>query len=368
MPITPTSDAGQRDAFIQAALLERIGFTALAEQVELRDQQQRSIDWQDIHHGMLAAGAVAAGPSTDELLESCKRTGCILLTLVDDDYPERLRQLAYPPLLLFVKGDKSLLGLPAAAVVGTRECSRYGEEVAAEIGGTLAAAGVCVVSGLARGIDAAAHRGSLRANGPTCGVLGTGIDIVYPMGHSALHAAIARSGLLVTENLPGRRPGAGSFPRRNRIIAGLSDVTIVVEAGHGSGALITSDHAADLNRPVAAVPGRIDSLRAVGSNELLRTGAHVIATIDDVLQLLGKDAARATDPGRNLQPAEMKILSLLGERSMMCEMLVDKSGLPVEECLSAIGALELEGMIESTITGELRARTGALRLARAERD
>ncbi len=173
------------------------------------------------------------------------------------------------------------------AIVGTRDASPYGIRVAERLAAACARAGLVVVSGLARGVDAAAHRAALLAGGQTIGVQGTGVDVPYPAGHRALHAALVDRGTVVSEVEPGSLAGPGCFPRRNRIIAALSRVTVVVEAGFKSGAINTATHALELGRTVAAVPGRIDEERSAGSNRLIRDGASVVADVDDLLMIYG---------------------------------------------------------------------------------
>ncbi|MGH7633891.1 MAG: DNA-processing protein DprA, partial [Gemmatimonadaceae bacterium] len=191
--------------------------------------------------------------------------------------------------------------------------------------------------------------------GSTIAVLGTGVDLAYPRGHRDLHRRIAAEGLLLSEEFPGDRASAGSFPKRNRIIAGLARATIIVEAPFRSGALITAGHALDLHRDVAAVPGRIDDPQSAGSNELLRDGAQVIASVADALALVGATppvrAAAAID-----SPAEQAIWDALGGGALSVDMLASRSALPARECLAAVTALELRGAIECALTGEIRRR------------
>ena len=274
----------------------------------------------------------------------------------DARYPERLLDLPDPPSRLFAIGDLDLLHGGSVAIVGTRSATPYGERATREIAGALASVGVTVVSGMARGIDATAHRAALDAGGATTAVLGTGVDVPYPAAHHRLHAEIGRHGLLVSEELPGARALAGSFPRRNRIIAGLAKVTIVVEAGSHSGALITAAHALDLGRTVAAVPGPIDSPQSAGSNELLRDGAVVIATVDDALALFGMTRPAAAKPLLDC-PAQRAVWQALERGGADADALTNRCALPVEECLAALGALELAGLVECTLTGEFRRRS-----------
>lgn len=284
-----------------------------------------------------------------------RRTTVQTIARGDGGYPQSLTDLRTPPDPLYALGALATLAAPAVTVVGTRDATPYGERMTREICSALARAGACVVSGLARGIDAAAHRAALAENGLTVAVLGTGIDVPYPVGHRELHQRIAERGLVLSENPPGHAAGRGSFPRRNRILAALGTITIVVEAGRRSGARITADQALDLGRTVAAVPGPIDSPQSEGSNELLRDGAVVIATVDDALTLIGLTAPRRADRaafGEN----EQRILRELRQRPADLDSLSARTALPARECMRAVTLLELAGAVECTLTGEVRIR------------
>ena len=271
----------------------------------------------------------------------------------DADYPEALRDLHSPPRRIWVRGDLAILARPCVAIVGTRRATPYAERVTAELSRALARAGACVISGLARGVDAAAHRGALDVEGATCAVLGTGLDVVYPKGHTQLQADIGRRGLLLSEIEPSSAAHGGSFPQRNRIIAALAKVTIVVEAGFGSGALITARDADELGRTVAAVPGPIDVPQSQGSNELLRDGATMIASVADALALLGITAPiRLADIPEG--SGERRMWDALGQGAADLDTLCTRSGLPAHEGMAAVGALEMRGLIECALSGEIR--------------
>ena len=293
----------------------------------------------------------------DELLdlEPDERSQVRSIARNDPTYPAALHDLPQPPRELFVLGALETLAAPVVAVVGTRNATDYGIRVARELCGSLARAGACVLSGLARGVDAAAHRAALAGNGRTAAVLGTGVDVPYPVGHRELHALIARHGLLVSEFPPGARAARGSFPRRNRVLAALASVTIVVEAPQKSGALLTAGHALGLGRTVAAVPGPIDSPQHTGSNELLRDGAHVIATIEDALALAG-----LTPPLRSSHQtfgaSEQLVLAELRRAPGDVDALAARTRLPARDCMRAVTALELAGAVECLLTGEIRRR------------
>ena len=278
------------------------------------------------------------------------------LILADDvRYSANLRDLESPPRQLWSIGAWTVLDAPVVAVVGTRRATGYGLRVTRDLVTALARAGASVISGMALGIDAAAHRAALDANGRTAAVLGTGVDVAYPRSHRALHAEIAVRGLLISELPPGAHSHGGSFPLRNRLIAALARVTIVVEAPVKSGALITARHALDLARDVAVIPGPIDSPQSQGSNELLRDGAHPIATIADALTLAGLAPQSRGEP-RFDDEIEARIWSALDRGAASLDELCARSALPVSTCLSAITALELRGAVECALTGEIRRR------------
>jgi DNA processing protein len=297
----------------------------------------------------------AASEGAERALERAARAGARVIAFGEDDYPERLHVLGDPPPVLFVLGSLELLHAPCVAIVGTRRATGYGERITAELAGALARAGVTVVSGMARGIDGVAHRAALGAGGGTAAVLGTGVDVAYPASHRALHAEIAARGLVLSEELPGDRANGGSFPKRNRIIAALAKTTIVVEAPHRSGALITASWASDLNCAVGAVPGPIDVPQSAGTNALLRDGAVMIADVADALLLAGVSAPRAA----SRQPADATQLAIwhaLESPAPDLDTLATRASLPARRCLAAVTALELDGLIECALTGEIRRR------------
>ncbi|MFL5562224.1 MAG: DNA-processing protein DprA [Gemmatimonadaceae bacterium] len=271
-------------------------------------------------------------------------------------YPERLRELDDPPSVLFLRGhDEWLSERPVVSIVGTRRATAYGERVTGDLAAQLARAGALVLSGMARGIDGAAHRGALGSGGRSGAVLGTGIDLAYPAAHQALHAELSVNGVLVSEQLPGERANGGSFPERNRIIAALSDIVIVIEAGKKSGALITAARALELGRVVAAVPGQIDSPQSAGSNELLRDGAQLIASAEDALALAGLTLpARAPAPG--VGGNDRTIWDALAVGALDLDMLASHTALPAREVMAAVTRLELSGAVECALTGEVRRR------------
>ena len=242
--------------------------------------------------------------------EMARKMGCSVVTYIDDLYPEKLRNIPQPPPVIFVWGNPTLLsGTVFAGVVGARRCDDYGiritENFAMEIGQT----GAGIVSGGAFGVDAASHRGALRAKAPTVAVLGSGIDIAYPAENHALFSAIVKDGgAIISEFSFGEPANKWNFPRRNRIIAALSDVLIVTRAGHKSGSLITASQAMDMNRTVYAVPGNIDSMLSQGTNELIRDGAvpllNAMEVIDELISLNPDFFVREKEAGRAIYEDE----------------------------------------------------------------
>src|SRR5882762_343344 len=277
-------------------------------------------------------------------------------TRASSEYPGELNDLAHPPRELYTIGRRSALSIPRVAIVGTRNSTAYGERITRTLTRALVHAGVSIVSGMARGIDAAAHRTALELGGNTVAVLGTGVDVPYPVGHRLLHRTIGEQGLLLSENPPGTKAAKGAFPKRNRIIAALAPVTIVVEAGFRSGALNTASQAIELGRVVAAVPGPIDSEQSRGSNQLLRDGAVLIAAPDDALTLLGISIPKDTPPPPLLPESEQKVWDAIADGFVATDALPGLTGLSIAECLAAITSLEIMGLVECSLAGEIRRR------------
>jgi DNA processing protein len=260
-------------------------------------------------------------------------------------YPPLLTQLHDPPAQLYVRGRAELLAEPAVAIVGARSCSGYGARVARMLGRELAAAGLVIVSGLARGIDGEAHRGALEAEGATVAVLGCGIDRDYPRAHASLAERIRGSGAVVSEYPPGTEPAPWRFPARNRIIAGLSLASVVVEARERSGALITADFALELGREVFAVPGEITAALSAGTNDLLRQGAAPLLSAGDVLSALGIEQPQAPPPP--VSGGAASVLRLLSDSACDFDALVRLSGRSSAEIAAALVELELAGLVDA---------------------
>jgi DNA processing protein len=261
------------------------------------------------------------------------------------DLPELLRQIHDPPRTLFLRGSASadVLEQGAVAVVGARACSPYGSQVARMLGSELAAAGLVVVSGLARGVDGEAHRGALEAGGITVAVLGCGIDRDYPAAHAELARRISERGLVVSEYEPGVEPAPWRFPARNRIIAGLAAATVIVEARERSGALITADFALEDGREVFAVPGEITNSLATGTNRLLGQGATPLTSADDVLELFGlSPSQRPATPVLGADAAS--VVERLTEGAASADELARATGLAPGPLAAALTELELAGL------------------------
>jgi len=305
-----------------------------------------------------AASAIAAGDISTGVraLEDTERLGGRALIPDDPEYPALLREIPEAPPVLFALGDLALLEKAAVAIVGSRDHSDYGGEVAHALAWGAASGGLAVVSGMARGLDAVAHSAALEAGGATIGVLGNGLGVIYPAANRALYQRVAERGLLLTEFPPGERPSAGSFPRRNRLISGLARVTVVVEAAEGSGALITAGTALDQGRDVMVVPGNITSPTSVGANRLIRDGAEPLLSSDDLLAhypeavrpLEGFAAAPTRPLPEALSAADRAVAELLGTEPVALDDIVCRSGRAPQELLALLCALEIAGVVEQS--------------------
>ena len=278
-------------------------------------------------------------------LERLRGLGFRFVARSDSAFPPLLHAIHDPPPGLFLRGqaEEALLGRPAVAIVGARACSPYGRQVARRLGRELAAAGLVVVSGLARGIDAEAHRGALEGGGATVAVLGCGIDRDYPAAHRDLACQVAAVGLVVSEYAPGVEPAPWRFPARNRIVAGLCAASIVVEARERSGALITADFALEEGREVFAVPGEITSALSAGANALLRLGATPLTCAQDVLESYGLAVAEAVAP--ELGQTAARVLERVRDGAAGADELARATALSAGELAVALTELELAGAV-----------------------
>lgn len=290
------------------------------------------------------------------------RVGAVAITPRDAAYPAAFRLLPDPPFLLFASGRLELLGSAGIGVVGTRAPTPYGRQAAASLAADLVRAGYAIVSGMAKGIDAAAHAAALDAGGATVGVLGQGIDRVYPPENHRLFGRMRERGLLVTELVPGEDPNAGNFPRRNRLIAALSDGVLVVEMGERSGARHTVEYTLELGREVFAVPGPIGSAASAGTNQLLKEGARLVTSAHDIVEeLRGVGHAGALPPAPvatppELPPEEAAVFALLGGEPRHVDELATAAALPTGALLTALLSLELRDLAESLPGKQFRRR------------
>lgn len=282
--------------------------------------------------------------SVDAALAWASQPGCAVVTLADAAYPPRLLEIPDPPAVLYVRGRAELLARDSLAVVGSRNATRQGLENAASFARAFGDAGLTIVSGLALGIDAAAHRGALDSAASTIAVLGTGIDVVYPPRNAELFAAIAERGALATEFPLGTPALAANFPRRNRLISGLARGVLVVEAALSSGSLITARMAADQGREVFAIPGSIHSPLAKGCHELIRQGAKLVESAQDVLDEIA-GVVRAPTASHGPEEEAHGLLKHLGHDPCNVDTLCQRSGLTPDTVSAILLELELAGMV-----------------------
>ncbi len=326
------------------ALLAHFGDAARAWQASASELQAAGLDRRSIQNLLKTRASL----SLAEEMEKIARAGARLLTWDDPAYPPHLRHIYDPPFLLYVKGELLEADEWAVAIVGTRRASIYGKEVTKQLARDLARNQVTVVSGLASGIDTQAHRAALEAGGRTIAVLGNGLDIVYPSQNKALSNRIEETGALISEFPLGTRPEGRNFPRRNRIISGLTLGTVVAEAGPVSGALITARHALEQGRDVFAVPGNILSRQSQGTNELIRDGAIPVLSVEDILQGLNLSMISQHQEVRAIVPeneTESVLLAYLSANPTHIDEIVRQSDLPTALVSSTLSMMELKGMV-----------------------
>lgn len=290
----------------------------------------------------------------DAVIAVCRRRSVRIVPEGDAGYPPLLSRIDDPPGLLFVRGEILPRDALAVAIVGARHATAYGLKVAEQLAGSLARSGYTVVSGLARGIDAAAHRGAMAAGGRTIAVLGSGVLSVYPPEHETLAEEVVAHGAVVSESPPEALPFAGAFPQRNRIVSGMCLGTVVVQASERSGALITARLAGEQGREVFAVPGPIDCRMSKGCHELIRDGAKLVGGIDDILEELGPLFETTVSPGGETVPrptdavlegGEREVFEAIGEGEISIDEVVDATGLPAAEVLAAVSMLEVRRLV-----------------------
>lgn len=353
-----------------AALLARFGSVARVLGASARELAGVPGIGPEFARRVAIAATPAGGARAREALRALADVGAVALTPHDRLYPDAFRRLPDPPFVLYAAGRLEQLGLPAVGVVGTRAPTEYGCGAAHRLAFDLARAGYAIVSGMARGIDAVAHAAALQAGGPTVGVLGHGIDRVYPPENRALFSRVIRHGVLITELAPGEEPLAGNFPRRNRLIAALSAGVLVVEMGEKSGARHTVEFALELGRDVFAVPGPIGSAASAGTNQLLKEGARLVTSARDILEELhgvgiapelagpfsADPPAAAAVPPPDLPPDEARVFAALAPEARHVDEVAIAAGLGTPGTLSALLALELRDLAESLPGKQFRLR------------
>lgn len=290
----------------------------------------------------------------DAIIQWCAEQDVTVVSSEDEDYPQPLFDLPDAPPILFVSGNLVATDELAVAIVGTRHATTYGLKQAERFGYAMARAGITVISGMARGIDSAAHEGALDGGGRTIAVLGSGLGEIYPSEHKGLAKTIAAAGAVISEYPPHAKPHAGMFPQRNRLIAGMSLATLVIEAPDRSGALITARLACELNREVLALPGPVTSRMSRGCNQLIRDGAKLVQTIEDVLEGIGP-MCNPIDAGDGqsirsgadllLNELERAVLEAVGESSTPIDEVIVKTELPAHRVMATISVLEMRSLI-----------------------
>lgn len=322
------------------ALWKSCGTFEKAWNAEVRDLKKAGFDRSEVESFFRKREEL----NPEETLKELKENGCSLLTLEDGDYPELLQEIPLPPPVLFFKGkplkDYSFL----VGIVGTRRPTAYGRSLARELGRELSKAGVGVVSGLARGIDAEAHYGALEGEGKTIAVLGCGVDVIYPFSNAKLYKLISEEGTVLSEFPLGTSPHSFNFPQRNRIISGLSRGVVVVEAGERSGALITAHFALEQNREVFALPGSVKSKMSKGPHKLIKEGAYLVENAFDILREFGVEV-KIEPAEEEVSGRESLVLSALEFEPRRVDEIAQISKMSVPEVLSCLTLLELKGKV-----------------------
>jgi DNA processing protein len=284
----------------------------------------------------------------EKLWAKIEAQGIKILIWEDETYPQRLKEIDQPPPVLYIRGDYLPDDLFAVAIVGTRRVTAYGRQITEELAAYLASNRITLVSGLARGVDAVAHQTALKSGGRTIGVLGSGVDRIYPPEHRSLAEKMMESGAIVSDYAPGTPPDASNFPPRNRIISGLSLAVVVIEAGETSGALITAEFAAEQGREVFAVPGSILAPQSKGTNKLIQNGALPLLSVNDLMQPLNlthmgeHKAARKTIPS---DETEARLMTVLGAEPLHVDEIRNQTDLPIEKVSATLALMELKGMV-----------------------
>ena len=351
-------------AWLRVTLVPRVPPAALRALLAARGTAQSVLDASSAEIAAIAGGEVArafaAGPDPAQVEASVRwlqAENHHLVAMDDARYPASLLQVENPPPVLYAVGDVEWLASPAVAIVGSRNATAQGARDAEAFARALSAAGLAIVSGMALGIDAAAHRGGLAEGGSSIAVLGTGADVVYPAANRELASALERSGCMVSEFALGTPPRSGNFPRRNRLISGMSKGVLVIEAALGSGSLTTARCALEQGREVFATPGSIHSPLSKGCHWLIKEGAKLVECADDVLHEIGLDRA-ATAQAPDAPPTRDPVLGAMGHAPVSLEQVAQRTGLDVVHLAARMCRLEIEGRV-CALGGGIFQRVGA---------
>ena len=299
-----------------------------------------------------AVQSILKGPDFEfakRQMEIVEKRGFKLMNYLSPEYPSRLKMIYAPPTFLYVKGDLKESDDRAVAMVGSRQATHYGRTMAENVARELAQSGITVVSGFARGVDTISHKAALSAGGRTIAVLGCGLDVIYPSQNTSLYKAIPENGAIVSEFPCGTQPEGPNFPRRNRIISGLSLGVVIVEAGKRSGALLTAKHALDQNREVFAIPGNITSITSSGTNTLLKQGAHLVTSATDVLSelkfMIPDGESSPPIPTVALDAEQARLFNMMDAEPIHVDALARHSGIKVSRLLGILLDMELKGAV-----------------------
>jgi DNA processing protein len=319
------------------------------------------IAWQAPAEAMLSAGLSAKVVENlaqtrqrlqlETIWKTLEKQKIQVITWEDEEYPRRLKEIEQPPPVLYLRGSLTAEDEWAVAIVGTRLITHYGRQITEKLASFLAENHVTVVSGMARGVDGVAHDMAMKSGGRTLAVLGCGVDVVYPPEHQKLSERIIEQGAIISDYPPGTRPESINFPPRNRIISGLSQGVVVIEAGETSGALITAKFAAEQGREVFAVPGSIAAPQSKGTNRLIQDGARPMLRCEDVLEALQISQVHEFQSARRVLPAdevETRLLQVLGDEPLHIDEVCNQVGFPIDKISAALAMMELKGMVRQS--------------------
>lgn len=325
-------------------LITYFGDLASAWQADASSLMQAGLNSRTVEKVILARQSV----DLDQVHAKIQSQGIKVLTWQDEQYPTRLKEIDQPPPVMYIRGEYLPDDFFAVAIVGTRKVTPYGRQVTEELSTFLASNGITLVSGLARGVDAITHQAALNAGGRTIGILGSGVDVIYPPEHLKMAEKMIQHGAIMSDYVPGTPPESSNFPPRNRIISALSLAVVVIEAGNTSGALITAGFAAEQGRDVFAVPGTIYAPQSKGTNRLIQNGAIPLLSVADIMQALDINRVGEQKEARKILPAddvESRLLQVLSSQPLHIDEIRSLVDLPMDRVFSALTFMELKGMV-----------------------